>query len=265
MVKIGDFARMGRVSIKALRHYDDIGLLRPVRVDSRTGYRYYSASQLPLLNRLLVYKNLGFSLEQTSVLLRRNSSPEELRELLRARQTELTRRIEVESVQLADVVSRIQQIELEGDRPRYDVLLKEVESREVLSIRKILPDYQALEPLLNSMSAGLPASEVDGYGAIWHQCLFSGAEIDCEALVFLKDARNVCRLPAARVASVIYNDRDEDPFPHVYRAVLEQIHSSGDEIQWPMREIYYSDGGSRFDVTEVQFPIRPKESPVDVQ
>jgi DNA-binding transcriptional MerR regulator len=51
MFKIGDFSRLSRVSVKALRYYDEIGLLKPVRVDQFTGYRYYSADQLPRLNR----------------------------------------------------------------------------------------------------------------------------------------------------------------------------------------------------------------------
>jgi DNA-binding transcriptional MerR regulator len=45
-----------------LRHYDAIGLLEPVRVDPATGYRFYEASQLSPLNRIVALKNLGFSL-----------------------------------------------------------------------------------------------------------------------------------------------------------------------------------------------------------
>ena len=59
MIKIGDFARLGQVSVVTLRHYDEIGLLKPVTVDSFTGYRYYSVAQLPRLNRILALKDLG--------------------------------------------------------------------------------------------------------------------------------------------------------------------------------------------------------------
>ena len=65
MLKIGDFSKLSQVSIKALRLYDQIGLLKPTVVDNYTAYRYYSASQLPRLNRILAFKDLGFSLEQT--------------------------------------------------------------------------------------------------------------------------------------------------------------------------------------------------------
>ena len=53
MVNIGEFARYAGVSVRMLRHYDRLGLLQPVRVDPATGYRQYSATQLPRLNRLL--------------------------------------------------------------------------------------------------------------------------------------------------------------------------------------------------------------------
>ncbi len=50
MITIGDFARLGRVSVRMLRHYDTIGLLRPEHVDPHTGYRYYRPEQLRRLN-----------------------------------------------------------------------------------------------------------------------------------------------------------------------------------------------------------------------
>jgi DNA-binding transcriptional MerR regulator len=46
MFSIGEFARLGGVSVRPLRHYDEIGLLRPATVDQATGYRGYTADQL---------------------------------------------------------------------------------------------------------------------------------------------------------------------------------------------------------------------------
>ncbi|HYM68302.1 MAG TPA: MerR family transcriptional regulator, partial [bacterium] len=66
MIKIGDFSALCRVSVKTLRHYDELGLLTPARVDPATGYRYYAASQLAVLHRILALKDLGFSLGQVA-------------------------------------------------------------------------------------------------------------------------------------------------------------------------------------------------------
>ena len=69
MLKIGDFSHLSHVSVRMLRHYDELGLLKPVQVDRFTGYRYYSIEQLPRLNRILALKDLGFSLDQITQLL----------------------------------------------------------------------------------------------------------------------------------------------------------------------------------------------------
>ena len=69
MLRISEFSRLTMVPAKTLRYYDDIGLLKPMRVDEWTGYRYYSVEQLPRLNRILALKALGLSLEQIGRLL----------------------------------------------------------------------------------------------------------------------------------------------------------------------------------------------------
>ena len=65
MIKIGFFSKLSQVPVKTLRYYDQIGLLKPDKIDAHTGYRYYSISQLRRLNRILALKDLGFSLDQS--------------------------------------------------------------------------------------------------------------------------------------------------------------------------------------------------------
>ncbi|GAA0489344.1 MerR family transcriptional regulator [Microbacterium aurantiacum] len=69
MLSIGEFARLAGVSVRMLRHYDRLGLLRPERVDLHSGYRRYAAAQLERANQLVALKDLGFTLEQVGVLL----------------------------------------------------------------------------------------------------------------------------------------------------------------------------------------------------
>ena len=58
---ISDFARLGQVSVRMLRHYDELGLLRPDHVDPWTGYRSYSPEQLHVLNRLVALKAVSYT------------------------------------------------------------------------------------------------------------------------------------------------------------------------------------------------------------
>src|SRR5579862_2601659 len=145
MLKIGDFARAGRVSIKALRHYDATGLLRPAYVDRATRYRYYSAAQLPILNRLVIYRELGFSLHQARVLLDECCPPERLRQMLDHRRDQLTRSIQSETARLGEVLKRIDQLETGGST--YQAVIHDTQPAHVVSMRRILPGYDALDPL----------------------------------------------------------------------------------------------------------------------
>lgn len=77
MFQIGQFARLSQVSAKALRHWDEIGLLRPARVDRQTEYRYYSGVQLPRVQRILSLRELGLSLAQVGEVLDRDLSSDQ--------------------------------------------------------------------------------------------------------------------------------------------------------------------------------------------
>src|SRR5215468_523952 len=103
MFRIGDFSKLSQVSVKALRFYDEVALLKPTYVDRDTGYRYYSATLLPRLNRILAFKELGFSLDEIIHLLEGDLPVDRVRESLQNRRAELERRIEREQTQLAEV------------------------------------------------------------------------------------------------------------------------------------------------------------------
>ena len=125
MFKIGDFSRLSLVSVKALRYYDELGLLKPARVDEFTGYRYYSASQLTRLNRILAMKDMGMSLEQIALLLDKELTPDQIRGMLRLKQVELRQQLVEGQARLARIEAWLQAFEQEVTMPAYDVVLKE--------------------------------------------------------------------------------------------------------------------------------------------
>lgn len=67
-LKIGEFSKLMQVTIKTLRHYEQIGLLLPHETDKWTGYRYYTLEQMQRLNTIRSLKRIGFSLEEISDL-----------------------------------------------------------------------------------------------------------------------------------------------------------------------------------------------------
>lgn len=113
MLSIGDFARLAGVSVRMLRHYDALGLLRPARVDPASGYRSYATGQLDVANRLVALKDLGFSLEDCGRLLGDDVPVEQLRGMLRLRRAELAEQIEADRGRLEQVERRLRMIEKE--------------------------------------------------------------------------------------------------------------------------------------------------------
>lgn len=75
MLKIGDFSRLSRVSVRMLRYYDDLNLNKPVQVQAN-GYRYYDESQLLLMTKINALKDMGFSLAMIQKLIETNDIQE---------------------------------------------------------------------------------------------------------------------------------------------------------------------------------------------
>ena len=139
MLKIGEFAHIGQVSVATLRHYDQYGLLKPTTLDPETGYRYYTLDQLPHLNRILALKDLGFPLEQIAQFLENDLSLEQLQGMFQLKQTQTQLMIDTEQARLSRIAARLHQIEQEGKMPIYEVLLKEVTTLHIASIRATIP------------------------------------------------------------------------------------------------------------------------------
>ncbi|SEF72795.1 MerR family transcriptional regulator [Paenibacillus sp. UNC499MF] len=114
MFKISEFSRISKVSLKTLRYYDQIGLLKPIKVDHDTGYRYYSAEQLLELNRIFLYKELGFTLPQIIQLLREDITAEHIQGMFKLKKSETQHIIDSEQAKLARIEERMRLIEREG-------------------------------------------------------------------------------------------------------------------------------------------------------
>jgi DNA-binding transcriptional MerR regulator len=133
LLRIGEFARLGSVSARTLRHYEDVGLLAPVQVDPLTGYRAYQPEQLAQLNRIVALKDLGLSLAQVAQLLD-GVTAEQLHGMLGLRRAQLEGEIEAQRAQLARVEARLRQIEREGTMNIDDIVTKHIPATQVVAI-----------------------------------------------------------------------------------------------------------------------------------
>src|SRR5580658_808999 len=157
MFSIGEFARHGRVSVRMLRHYDAIGLLRPASVDGVNGYRFYQASQLAELNRIIALKDLGFTLGQVQAILAEQISAAELRGMLKLRRAEIHAHIEAETARLARVQARLLTIEDEARVPVDGVVIKRLTPVRVAELTGMAAGFEpeAITPVIQPLYCDL--------------------------------------------------------------------------------------------------------------
>src|SRR6266567_3557260 len=153
MFSIGEFARHGRVSVRMLRHYDAIGLLRPACIDPASGYRFYQASQFAELNRIIALKDLGFSLQDVQAILDEQVSAAELRGMLKLRRAEIHAQIEAETARLARVEARLLTIEEEASGPADGVVIKRLAPVRVGELSGMAAGYEpeAITPVIQPL------------------------------------------------------------------------------------------------------------------
>ncbi|MEV8503302.1 MerR family transcriptional regulator [Actinoplanes sp. NPDC051475] len=156
MFSIGEFAGLGRVSVRMLRHYDAIGLLRPAHVEPHSGYRFYTAAQLRLLNRVIALKDLGFSLQQVQTLIDEKVDTAELRGMLRLRRAELSSRMRQDTARLAQVDARLRMIESEGHMNTADVVLKNIPAMRVVQLSGTAAGYDHPTSITENLSPLYP-------------------------------------------------------------------------------------------------------------
>ena len=135
MLKIGEFARLSQVSLKTLRHYDTLGLLRPSQIDPENGYRWYDLDQLADMMRILALKDCGCALEEIAHLLH-TQDEDALQELLKLRVNAQHERVREEQARLGRVLARVQQLAMmQTAGSLYDVALKQTEPLTLLGMR----------------------------------------------------------------------------------------------------------------------------------
>ena len=268
LLKIGDFSKLSRISVRMLRHYDEIGLLRPVYVDRFTDYRYYDEHQLPTVGRITALKDMGFHLAEIGQLLELYDDKDALDAHLAAQQRQL-------QMLAADTAQRLRLIaaarnRLRKDEPmKYNVTLKTLPERYCATVRMTIPCYEdegMVWSVLCRETAAMALVPGDPcYCAVtFLDGEFKETDVELEAWKTVKgtypDTPHVKfrTLPAVTVASCIFRG-PYSGIGEVYAALAAWIEANGYEYDGPMFNIYHvspheTRNPDEF-VTEVCYPI----------
>jgi len=252
--RIGEFSRLSGVSIKTLRFYDQIGLLKPAAVDSRTQYRFYVPRQLQDLAAIRALKDLGASLDDIRRMLRRTESRQARRKLLE----QLRRRAVCSMAAARRSLLWIDGAlgELSGGHRDIAVIVKQRPAVRVASIRAQVRRYAEIDLLERDLHRSvLPDLAGDLHGVLWHRCAEHGS-IEGEPFVEVSPrapqsgAYELKELPAAAVATA-YCEPDELDAVRTYEALDRWVRLHDYRLDGPRREIYLGQ------ILEIQFPVKP--------
>ncbi|MEX2161837.1 MAG: MerR family transcriptional regulator [Anaerolineales bacterium] len=279
MFRIGDFSKFSRVSVRMLRHYDQLGLLQPAHVDPATEYRYYTADQLPRLHRILALQDLGFTLEQIRSLLDRQVSADEMRGMLLMKHAELQNKVQEDQDRLGRIADRIDQME-RSETAHYDVVVRKVKPLRVAAIRVSGREARDLTPLFEELE-----SYVGRYKARQEQpplALYFGDEAgEGEAAVAVplkspieeSERVRMMDLPSVDNMACVIHHGDYENIHLAGDALMRWVEKNPFQVTGPMREVYYRFGAGLKDyelpagyltsqddefVTEIQIPVERK-------
>jgi len=267
MFGIGEFASVGRVSVRMLRRYDALGLLRPAHVDAVTGYRLYEAHQLSRLNRIVALKDLGFTLAQVQVILDEKVNTGELNGMLRLRHAELESQITADSARLRQVEARILSIEREGALPASDVQIKEIPAVRVAELTALAPDFEpeSISPVVGPLFSDLvrrinaAGAATTGAGVAYYDETPDGilvhAAIPVTAALGGHDFA-VLDLPGIEQAATIVHHGPMDQVMPTGEALARWIDENGYRPLGLLREVYLEVADDQENwVTELQAPV----------
>lgn len=271
MLKIGDFSKLSRVSIRMLRHYDEIGLLAPASIDAFTGYRYYSEDQLPILGRISALKDMGFGLAAIGEILKCYGDRTQLDSFLRIQQAELESLLKETAMRLKLLETARERLRKEEDM-NYNVTLKTLPERYAACVRMTIPSYEqeglVWEVLCRETDhMDLIPADPCYCSVTFHDGEYKEADVDVEAQKTVKgkyaDTEHVKfrTVPAVTFASAAYKG-SYALIGEVNAAVAAWIEANGYEYDGPMFNIYHISPNETQNpdeyVTEVCYPVRKK-------
>lgn len=277
LFKIGDFSRFCRISIRALRYYDEIGLLRPVFIDQITGYRYYSMEQLSRLNHIIMLKDLGLSLDDIGGLLQNGLPVNHIKQLLQVKKAEIQEHLSHDNRKLRQVDEWLDKINKDGTTPiDTGIQIKAIPAVKVMSKREIGTYEGTLLKLEEELKCVLNCQEnladITITGPLIMLCYdeeYKEKEADVEIALPISgkvtpgdQSIEIKVLPEVRVISAIH----QGPYSNigkVYVRIFEYADEHNLRLILPSRELHFNkqdDVPEEDLLTEIQCPFNEVDS-----
>ncbi len=272
MFKIGDFSKLTMITIRMLRHYDEIGLLTPAHIDRFTGYRYYTADQLFTANRIQALKNMGFGLSAIKLMLDNISDSESLLPYLRVQEQQLAESAQKLQTQMHLIQTAIERLGKENSAMTYQATTKTFPTMNMMTLRRIIPSYNREDLLWEQLCSeaakhgmNIQCSSPRFSCAVFYDEGFKEHDVDVEIRIAVNgtypdtEFLRFKTIPPVTAATVIVNGSYEQ-LPEACAAVGKWMDDNGYELDGPMFTVYHvnpsDDPNPDNWVTEVCYPIK---------
>lgn len=246
MFKIGEFSKISNTTVRTLDHYASLGLLVPEKIDTQSNYRYYSASQLSRLNQIKLLQQTGLPLKTIKEII----ETDDLAFLERhyaLQEAKLQEDLD-DLLKKQRMVSLLKQNTKAGiEMTKYNVVVKEIAERNVLSVRGVIADYMLEGDLWQKLQQGM--QEVNAkiaqpplYMTIFHdkEYVEKNPDVEVQAAVVGEypeaKAANFTKAPGFTMASVTFSG-SFDQMPLVTQAIGEWIEANDYKVVGPMINI----------------------------
>lgn len=268
MYLIGMFSRINKVTTKTLRHYDEIGLLKPNYVDEQTGYRYYTTSQLPKLHQILTLKQMGLALGDIKKVIEESAG---LEIYLKLKEEELMASIRKQTMQLKQV-QQFNMLIQGGYEMMYTPIIKELPEVIVASMRQVVSNYNDFFNLCPNVMG----PEMERVGCvcrvpaycfnIYHDGEYKESHIDveiCEAVTEMKADTDIIKFKKIEGVESAVSILHKGPYSdlrNAYSFIFKWIEENNYTVIDHPRESYidgiWNKESEEDWLTEIQVPVK---------
>lgn len=271
MFRIGEFSKLTRVSSRMLRYYDQCGLFHPTKIDEVTGYRLYSANQIPLLNKIITLRDSGFQVEEITEVLERTNDIKFMEAILNQKLNQTNETIFMEQQKIIILKNMLNNLKEENYNMEVKVEVKEIKSIKVLSYREVIEDYSKEDILWEKMNNFIESNNVDVLPSneiisLYHDDDEKETNVDMEVAIPVaelsenKEGFIYRELEAIPMVAAVRYTGFYDNIGSAMETLAKWIEDNNYQIVGNMRGVGIKHFGNETDpqkfITEIQMPIQ---------
>ncbi|MFW6677154.1 MerR family transcriptional regulator [Lacrimispora sp. AGF001] len=271
MFQIGEFSKLTHVTIRMLRYYDEAGLLKPAEIDSWTGYRMYSADQIPILNKIIYLRDSGFTVSEIAAALTIENDASLVTQLDR-KQLEVKQAIQAEQEKINKIELAKNELLNKKSEMHYNISIKSIPGCPVLSLRRTIPDYYAEGDLWQELSDFAAEHQIQiskNTFSIYYDTEYREKDVDVELCAPVKRQgenidgftfRNVDPVPMM-ACTMVYGAFSN--IAGAYLAFAQWLHENSQyEMSSPTRQLVHrgpwNESSPEKYLIEIQIPLKNK-------